>query len=103
MIAYVNENYYKDIYLIDLAEHFNFSSGYISALFKKITNENFKDYLNIKRVEKSKEVMRVNRHIKIKDLSTNVGCNNVNTFIRMFKNYEGISPSEYLETLEKND
>ncbi len=98
MIEYIHENYHIDLSLTMIAEHFNFSSGYVSVAFKKYAGENFKDYLNIYRVQQAKEIMKREK-VKIGDLALMVGCNNTNTFIRMFRKYEGISPGQYAKNL----
>ena len=33
--------------------------------------------------------------MKVSEVSYAVGCKNVNTFIRIFKQYEGITPGKY--------
>ena len=99
LIEYIHDNYNKDISLTDIAEEFNYSTAYISTLFKEQLNENYKDCLNNYRVKMAKEFMRENKDLKIKDVAGMVGCNNVNTFIRMFKRYEGISPGKYVSEL----
>lgn len=97
LIDYIHDNYDQDLTLGDLAERFNYSAGYIGKLFKKNVKENFKDYLNRYRVIKSKEIIGNNKNIKMKDVCKMVGCNHINTFIRIFKKYEGISPGQYEE------
>ncbi len=54
--------------------------------FKKVIGDNFKNYLSIYRIEKSKEIMQENNGLRIKDLAELVGYNSSNTFIRTFKN-----------------
>jgi YesN/AraC family two-component response regulator len=98
MRAFIEQYYNMDISLEDVAENLNLSSGYISTVFKNSTGENFKDYLNLYRVEKAKVILK-GENIKINDLAVMVGCNNVGTFIRMFKRYEGISPGEYSKSI----
>ncbi|ANE47672.1 hypothetical protein SY83_16825 [Paenibacillus swuensis] len=94
MMEYIHEHYVRDLSLKDIADHFSLSSGYVSTLFKQHTGENFKDYLNIYRVKKAKQIMD-GETVKIADLAIRVGCNSANTFIRIFKKYEGISPGQY--------
>ncbi|NLL71328.1 MAG: helix-turn-helix transcriptional regulator, partial [Epulopiscium sp.] len=100
MIGFIHEHYDTDLSLTDIAEQFNLSSGYVGILFKKSTGENFKDYLNIYKVQKAKEILET-EDIKIKDLAQRVGCNTTNTFIRMFKKYVGISPGQYGEQVKE--
>ncbi|MDF2962548.1 MAG: hypothetical protein K0S39_4283 [Paenibacillus sp.] len=99
-VEFVHKYYNRDISLNDIAEQFNYSPSYISTLFKNHTGDNFRDYLNNVRVKKAKEIINGERGVKIQDLALRVGCNNANTFIRMFKRYEGISPGQYAQNLE---
>lgn len=96
LVSFIHCNYDKDISLVDLAKEFNYSTGYIGKLFKDHVNENFKVYLDKYRIKRAKELLK-NGNIKIKEIAEKVGCNSVNTFIRMFKKYEGISPGKYPE------
>ncbi len=98
MINYVKGNYNNDISLNDISEYFNMSPCYLSTMFKYYTGENFKDYLNFYRVKKAKEYLK-NGKTKVGVVAKLVGCNNINTFIRIFKKYEGISPGQYIESL----
>ncbi|MEK3910268.1 helix-turn-helix domain-containing protein [Paenibacillus sp. FSL H7-0331] len=94
MLAFIHGNYHKDLSLNDVATHFKLSEGYTGRLFKDRTGENFKSYLNMYRVQVAKKLLD-EKNIKIDDLAKMVGCNNAITFTRMFKKYEGISPSQY--------
>lgn len=102
MIDFIHNNYNMDISLEDVATHLNLSSGYVSTLFKNYSKDNYKNYLSQYRIQKAKEYLEEDHNIKIKELAGLVGCNNPNTFIRMFKKYEGISPGQYLESLVRN-
>lgn len=95
MMTFIHDNYQRDISLVDLSEEFNASPAYISILFKNYTGENFKDYLNMYRVKIAKDLLQNNSHLKIHEVAGRVGCNHPNTFIRMFKKYEGVSPGLY--------
>lgn len=103
MIEYIHDNYNRDLSLSMIAEEFNFSPGYVSIAFKNHSGENFKDYLNFYRVQQAKEIMRQQKNIKIGDLALMVGCNNANTFIRMFRKYEGLAPGQYAKNLNEKE
>ncbi len=96
---YIHHNYKRDISLVELANQFNLSPGYVSVLFRSSNSMNFKDYLNMYRINKAKEILNGNKSIKIKELSEIIGFNSTNTFIRIFKKYEGISPGKYVDNL----
>ena len=98
---YLEENYMIDISLENLADHLGHSFKYTSVLFKKVMGDNFKNYLSIYRIEKSKEIMQGNSGLRIKDLAELVGYNSSNTFIRTFRKYEGVSPGKYFGIIEE--
>ncbi len=97
---YLEENYMIDISLENLADHLGHSFKYTSVLFKKVMGDNFKNYLSIYRIEKAKELMQENHDLKIKDLAELIGYNSSNTFIRIFRKYEGVSPGKYFEIVD---
>lgn len=101
--TYIDNNYHLDFSLDNLADYLGLSFKYTSILFKKVMGDNFKNYINMYRIDKAKEILREKKDIKIKDLAEKLGYNSSNTFIRIFKKYEGISPTQFNpeEILEK--
>ena len=94
-LDYIHANYDQDISLADMANEFNLAVNYVAVLFKEKTGYNFKNYLNTYRINVAKQILLETPNIKIKDLSTSVGFINTNTFIRIFKKYEAMSPGQY--------
>lgn len=100
IFMYIHENFDKDISLTDIANHFSLSESYISKLLKSSLDINFKAYVNKLKVKKAKELLSQG-HYKVNEVATIIGCNNANTFIRIFKQYEGVSPGEYVKSIHK--
>ncbi|WP_433923756.1 helix-turn-helix domain-containing protein [Paenibacillus taichungensis] len=94
VLDYLDHHYGEDINLNIVADKLNLTSGYLSSIFKEKTNINFSEYLNNLRVERAKELL-VNVDLRIQDIATQVGYQNVNSFIRMFKRRYGLTPGEY--------
>lgn len=97
ILEYINENLSKDISMNDISVEFGMSISNIGKRLRDKYNINFKSYINERRIEKAKEIMRENKNIKIKDLAPMIGFNSSVSFIRCFKNIEGISPRQYIE------
>ena len=57
MLGYIYKNYSDDIMLNDLADYLNISPKYCGILFKQLSDNNFKDFLNRYRIERSKEIL----------------------------------------------
>ncbi|UZQ86925.1 helix-turn-helix transcriptional regulator [Thermoclostridium stercorarium] len=57
-------------------------------------NMSITDYLNTYRIEKAKNMLK-NSNLNLEKIALSVGYNNIQSFKRYFKKYEGITPSEY--------
>lgn len=96
---YILEHLSEDISLCDLADYFGLSFHYMSVVFKNKVDYNFKEYLSYQRYVRALAIMQENPKMKITDIASQVGINNVNTFIRIFKKYNGTTPKQYMNTL----
>lgn len=95
IIAYL-EDHLDDagISLSGLSLAFNVNASYLSKFFREQTGENLNEYLNMRRVEKAK-LLLVQNGDTVNEISEKCGFTNVNTFIRVFKKYEGITPGQF--------
>ncbi|MBW7452587.1 AraC family transcriptional regulator [Paenibacillus sepulcri] len=92
---YVKDNYANpDLSLNQLSDEFNLSTRYLSRLFKDEFGEKFVDYLVRVRLEKAKELLRETKD-PVHEVALKVGYIHAFSFIRMFKNNEGITPGDY--------
>lgn len=102
MLDYIHENFKDNIMLNDLADQFNISPKYCGILFKQLSDNNFKDYLNRYRIEQAKKLIQERPSMKTKDLSVMTDFNSSNTFIRVFGKYTGTTPQKYAEQIMEN-
>lgn len=94
LLVWLDEHYDENISLAYAAEKMNLSESYFSRLFKKLSGENFVNYLNMIRVEKAASQIR-NSDLKIADIAYNCGFSNIRSFNRVFKELTGYTPSQY--------
>jgi YesN/AraC family two-component response regulator len=95
--AYIADNYQDhNLSVGTISEHFDVHPSYVSRYFKEQAGDNLTDYMNKYRIEQSKALL-LKEEILIKDISDMVGFYSISTFIRLFKKYEGITPSAYRE------
>lgn len=99
MRQYIYDNYWDNIMLNDMADHFNISPKYCGILFKELSEDNFKNFLNHYRIEEAKKIIEKNPSIKVQDLSKQVGFNSANSFLRVFRKYTGLTPTEYIQRI----
>lgn len=95
VITYINENYTKDISLERCAEITESSYTYLSREFKKETGMRFVEFLNRQRVNKAKSLL-IRKEVSMKEIVEQSGFRNYNYFFKVFKELEGVTPSEFL-------
>ncbi|MCI1723617.1 MAG: response regulator [Lachnospiraceae bacterium] len=96
---YIDENYRKDLSLDEVSKIVNISPYYFSKLFKEETGENFIEYVTEARIRGAKELL-ADPGISIKEVCAMSGYSDPNYFSRIFKKYEGVTPSEYRENMK---
>ncbi len=95
---YIKDNYTDStLNLTSAAQHFGFSSSYLSRKFKQETGQNFIEYLTACRMRKAMELAAQNR--KMFEASDEVGIPDPNYFGKCFKKYTGKSYSEYVSSM----
>lgn len=98
---YIDNNFEKDIRLSDLADQLYVTEQYLSRVFKEQNGIGVSEYLIRRRLAKVRQLL-VESDESITDIAYLAGFSNINSFNRIFKKYQGMTPSEYrLET--KND
>lgn len=95
---YINENFRRDISLDDVSSEVDISPYYFSKLFKQETGKNFIEYLTEIRLKNARELLQDSR-LSIKEICAQSGYSDPNYFSRIFKKYEGVTPSEFRERL----
>lgn len=96
---YILEHYNEQVTLNEVSEHTFVSTYYISRIFKKELGKNFVDYLNEIRIDKAKELLKDIRY-KTYEIAEKVGIQDAHYFSKLFRKYEGVTPTEYRESLK---
>ena len=91
---YINDHYYEDLYLDNLAEKFGTNSKYLSKKLKQQFGMNFHSYLTELRVTHAKELLKRSGQ-SIESIYKAVGFQSRSSFIRAFKTHTGVTPSEF--------
>ncbi len=93
IINYINQNLAKDLSLDVLSSRFYSSKYHLLREFKKHTGYTPHEYITLKRLITSKELLRSG--MSISDVCNECGFNNYSNFIRSFTNAFNISPKKY--------
>ncbi|WP_347814325.1 response regulator [Alkalihalobacillus sp. LMS39] len=91
---YVNANVNKPFNLKDVAQHVHLNPSYFSALFKEQTNLTFSEYVTRIRIQKAKNLL-LTSDLSIEEVAEAVGYSSAKYLIKIFREYEGVTPSKY--------
>lgn len=80
--------------LYSISELLGISNTYLSTSFKKQYGLGVVQYINQLRIEKAKKMI-LNTEYSIKEIAFRVGFTNDITFIRVFKQFENMTPGKY--------
>jgi two-component system, response regulator YesN len=94
ILQYIDENYTRELQLIDLEDKFNMNKYYVGQLIKENTGINFNDYINKKRLERSLALL-TNSDLAIKAIAEEVGYKYAHYYTKLFKKAYGVAPGEY--------
>ena len=95
---FIRENFHKDISLDEVSREVDISPYYFSKLFKQETGQNFIEYLTEVRLDCARDLLK-GSECSIKEICVRAGYGDPNYFSRIFKKYEGVTPSEFRERL----
>lgn len=99
VLDYIDNNYMHKLSLEGIASKVYVNKFYLSRLFKEKRGENLFDYINKKRIEKSKYYIQKGNK-KIYEIADMVGLYDTAYFSKLFKKYTGYSPKEYARRME---
>jgi AraC family transcriptional regulator len=97
-IAYIESNWTTDIQLKDIAIQANLSQYHFHRVFKSLTGDTAKDFLIRLRLEKAALKLKHSQN-DIGQIAFDCGYQNHETFTRAFKNYFGLAPIEYRNSI----
>lgn len=95
VISYINKEYANEINLDYLAEKFFISKFHLCREFKKLTGHTIHDYINIKKLQKVKELC--NSGMNISNSCISAGFNSYSAFYRYYKKRYAEPPGSRLK------
>ena len=91
VMRYVNENYFKEVVIEEIAKELHFSKDYITRTIKKHLGVTPIQLLTKKRIDVSKELLS-NTDYTIEIISKEVGYSDLSVFYKAFKKNVGEAP-----------
>ncbi len=101
LAIYLHEHLNRQITLDQMSDTINISKGHLIDLFKKEFGMTPIKYLNKIRIAKSKEFLKASSY-NVNEIAEMTGFTDSRYFSRVFKQYEHMTPTEYMEKYRKN-
>lgn len=93
ILTYV-QSHYQTVTLEELAGIFNYSTAYISRLFRRNMNQSFTAIVQNLRMQHAAEYLQ-NTEDSIAEITVRVGYDSTDYFTRNFRRHYGCTPTEY--------
>jgi AraC-like DNA-binding protein len=100
IIEWIRIHMSEDISVTDVAEKFSYNKDYLSRFFKKKTGFHLQEYIHLMKLSKARDLLTCSTR-SIKYISEKVGFNDEKYFMRLFKRYENMTPTEYRQAYYK--
>lgn len=96
IVKTIEDNYYRQITLKDIAKELNMNYSYTSRYFKKLTGKNFKEYLDYIRVCEAERQILEGKYF-IYEIADKCGFSSVQAFNRVYLRIRGCTPTKMLK------
>ncbi|MDO5558922.1 MAG: AraC family transcriptional regulator [Oscillospiraceae bacterium] len=93
-VEYIYNNLHTRIRITDLAQYTHLNSSYLSRLFKKETGSTVTAYIQEKKIETAKNMLRYSDYLP-GEISNILAFNNQSYFIDVFRKQVGMTPKKY--------
>jgi YesN/AraC family two-component response regulator len=91
-IQYITSHYMEPITIHDLAKLTNLNHVYLGELFKRSTNQTFRQYLTYIRLNQAEDILRSGEY-NVTETAMMCGFTDVFYFSKAFKENRGVAPS----------
>ncbi len=96
---YLDQNFRENLKLDDLCFLFNTNKTTLCSRFRETYGCTITSYVNRLKIEEAKRLLRQEKH-SVSQISQQLCFSSVHYFSRMFKQYTGMSPKKYVDTIK---
>ena len=98
MVEFLKESVYKNYSLQDICNHFMIGKSHLSNIFKLNSGMSIMACYNDFKIKEAKKLLREEKY-SVNEIGEMLGYSCIHSFSRSFKNYVGVSPSEYKQRI----
>lgn len=101
-VEYIQKNYASDLNMAVVSNYISMNYSLFSYSFKQYTGSNFVNYLKTIRMDEAKRLL-AETDMRVIEVSQAVGYDNEKHFMKIFKSFCGVSPSEYRKNMKMTE
>lgn len=93
-VDYIYNNLHKRILISELAQYTGLNPSYLSRLFKKETGSTVTEYIQNKKIETAKNMLKYSSYLQ-SEIASILAFPNQSYFVEVFKKIVGMTPKKY--------
>ena len=94
VLEWIRINIDQPLTVRGISEHFHYNPDYLSSLVRGKTGYSLLQYIHKAKIEKAKKMLILTND-SLKEIAYKLGIQDVKYFMKLFKSYEKITPSQY--------
>jgi AraC family transcriptional regulator, transcriptional activator of pobA len=94
LLRHIDEHFAETMTIEQAARLVNLNTFHFCKTFKKTTGSTFIEYVNLIRVREAGRLLR-ETDMTVTEIADRIGCGNPNYFTKLFKQYRGITPTQF--------
>jgi transcriptional regulator GlxA family with amidase domain len=94
IIEWIRINYDRRVTMGEISKIFRYNPDYLTTTFRKYAGISLMKYINMVRIANAKRLL-LNTAAGIKEIAWQTGFEDEKSFMKRFKQFEGITPSTY--------
>ncbi|MFD2655026.1 response regulator transcription factor [Gracilibacillus thailandensis] len=98
---YIDQHYDEELTLKEVAKQVHLNASYLSALFKEELQVTFSEYVTRKRMQEAKKLL-LSTDLTITEIAEKSGYQTSKYFIKLFKQFENMTPNTFRKQNEND-
>ncbi|WP_163580338.1 response regulator transcription factor [Gracilibacillus saliphilus] len=98
---YIDQHYDEELTLKEVAKQVHLNASYLSALFKEELQVTFSEYVTRKRIQEAKKLL-LSTDLTIAEIAEKSGYQTSKYFIKLFKQFENMTPNTFRKQNEND-
>jgi AraC-like DNA-binding protein len=94
IVEWIRINAMDPLSVISIAEKFNYNPDYLSRIFKQKHGITIQEFIHFLKISKAKDLLS-STNMGIKQIAYKVGVSDEKYFMKLFKKYEKLTPTEF--------